>query len=203
MVNTKEQETKVEVQDELTASATAQAQGESTTNTADTTSEEKERRLKGQITALQDKIKDIEQARQRDAKVFDALRGITSEEGVVTPEDMVKTLQSNFEKLQAELQESKVEKQRNEMIDSMEVTDAVKRELKRRVGVTSGMTQEQLQQTIQAEVSALSELFETQRKSAVSPDIRPKSQSPGGVSVPTSNDFNAWNDYMVKSGQIK
>jgi hypothetical protein len=205
MGNTKEQDTKVQAQVADNSSAIAQDSSNTTADGAiETTSEDKERRLKGQITALQKKLEDIESARQQDAKIFEALKSVVSEDkSVDNPEDVVRTLQQEFTEMQNQLKLSKVESQKNAYIDDLEVNEVVKRELKRRVSVNPNMNVETLSSAVNEELSALSELLDVQRKSTISPDIRPKNQGSVSIDAPASNDFNAWEEYMKKTGSLK
>lgn len=205
MGNTKEQDINVQAQVLDDSSANAQDDPNITANGAEnTTSEDKERRLKGQITALQKKLEDIENARRQDAKVFEALKAVVSDDkSVESPEDVVSTLQKQFNQLNTELKQSKVENQKNQMIDSLEISDVLKRELKRRVSISPDLDGEKLSQSINDELSALSELLEGQRRNSISPDIRPKNQGSASIDAPSGGDFKAWEEYMKKTGQLK
>jgi len=126
------------------------------------------KRLRGQISTLQEQIGGIK-------------RAFVGEDA--DQEVSVDQLQQDIADLRSDLQKKDAELRKNTFIDELkDVTDARKRELKRRVSAGS----EDLEDAVKQEIEALDALIAEETQDRTAEDSRPTSE--GGVSAEPTQD---------------
>lgn len=143
--------------------------GEKTTPTELSNIQKENRRLRGQISTLQQQID----------KIKVAFVGDDTQKGEVTVEQM----QQDIAELRKDLQAKDAELRKNTFIDGLkDVTEARKRELKRRVAADT----DNIEQSVKDEIAALDALIQEETQQQTGEDSRPASE--GGVSVQPTQD---------------
>lgn len=145
-------------------------QGKEDTTPAELSKIQKEnKRLRGQITTLQEQIGGIKQA----------FIGEDASEKEVS----IDQLQQDIAELRTDLRRKDAELRKNTFIDELkDVTEARKRELKRRVDAEA----DDLVEAVNKEVEALNALIAEETQEQTGSDTRPASE--GGVSVEETTD---------------
>lgn len=122
--------------------------------------------LQGQISRLQKELNEKTDVRKQ-------LQSLIGEDNTVSDVDPVEALNNRLQSLEKELSLSKAEIAKNNLIDSLEVAEPVKRYLKTRVSTSS----EDIEEVIKKELDSVQQLLESAVPKTT--DSRPKGLGAG------------------------